>query len=269
MADAENVRPGSLLRISPLFVLVAILLADAGRAADPDVWGHVLFGRAALAAGHFAWTDTYSYSAPGAAWINHEMLSEAIFGAAYDVLGGFGLKLVKLICAAATVVSIAASLSSTGASLEIQRIVLAVSSLALLPQMQYRPQIFTYALLAALLLLLARHTYRGAAPLWLFIPMFLGWSNLHGGFIAGVAALGTYFAVVAVRDYFSGRGMRAAARLAGIWAAATLATFLTPYSLLSWKAAVNALSNPYTRALIVDWLPMPLLLVQQAGAMHS
>jgi hypothetical protein len=268
VADAGKFRPVSLLRYSPLFVLIAILLADGGRAADPDMWGHVLFGRAAVHNGHFAWTDTYSYSAAGHPWVNHELWSEAILGFAYDTLGGYGLKLLKLACAVATVAGIAAALATTGASLTIQQTVLATTALALLPQMQYRPQIFSYALLAAMLLLLAQRTYRGAGRLWLSIPMLFVWSNLHGGFIVGVAALGAYTGVTAIRDYVEGRGLAASLNLARIWGAATLATLLTPYSRLSWKAAVNAISNPYTHALIMDWLPLPVLLVQQASALH-
>jgi hypothetical protein len=41
----------SLLRYSPALVLFAIVIADARQHTDPDLWGHVLWGRELLANG--------------------------------------------------------------------------------------------------------------------------------------------------------------------------------------------------------------------------
>ena len=60
-------------------------------------------------------------------------------------------------------------------------------------------------LLAATLALLARDNYRGRAPVWLMIPMMALWSNLHGGFIVAIAALGAYSGVVGLQDLIAGR----------------------------------------------------------------
>jgi hypothetical protein len=60
-------------------VVAAVLLASAValslNVADPDLWGHVQYGRDALAHG-LPVTTTYSYVAHNQRWINHEILAE-------------------------------------------------------------------------------------------------------------------------------------------------------------------------------------------------
>src|ERR1700749_2551586 len=58
----------SLLRYSPAMMLVIIAIADAGRLADTDLWGHIVFGRGILSSGHLTRIDPYSYSAAGHLW---------------------------------------------------------------------------------------------------------------------------------------------------------------------------------------------------------
>jgi hypothetical protein len=55
----------SLLRYSPALILFAIVIADARQLSDPDLWGHVLWGRELLAHGSLPRVNPYSYSAPG------------------------------------------------------------------------------------------------------------------------------------------------------------------------------------------------------------
>ena len=71
-------------------------------------------------------------------------------------------------------------------------VALAVVAITLMPQMEFRPQLFTFVLFAAMLALLARHNYRGLAPLWLIIPMMALWANLHGGFTLGLMLCGAF-----------------------------------------------------------------------------
>jgi hypothetical protein len=184
----------NLFRYAPALVLLLIVLADAHQLTDPDLWGHVRFGQATLAAGHLTNRDPYSYSAFGLPWFNHEWLTELLMGWLYNSFGVAGLKLWKFACTAATIVLLADALAATGASASLQMNLLLIAALAIMPQMQFRPQLFSFTLMAAIIALLARHTYRGRAPLWLAIPIMTLWANLHGGFIMGLAALFIYAA---------------------------------------------------------------------------
>jgi hypothetical protein len=243
----------SLLRYSPALVLAAVAVADAIRYADPDLWGHVKFGQAVLALHHPIFRDPYSYSAPGHPFLDHEWLSDAIIAAIYNHFGVIGLKLMKFAAAGATVVLLALGMAETGAPTGLQAAILLAAAVAISPQIEFRPQSFTFALLSAVLWMLARHNYRRRAHLWLVVPMFALWANLHGGFIMGLAALGIYGAVVMAQDLAAGRGAREGARLFAITSAATLATLATPYGIANWQGILHALSNPYTRIYVHDW----------------
>ena len=144
----------------PGFVLIAVAIADSVRFADPDLWGHLTFGRAVLDHGHLILHDPYSYSAAGHLWLNHEWLSELIDALAFDAFGVFGLKVMKLCVAAITIAFVALAESESDASEMAQLSVLVLSAMAIAPSMQFRPQIFTFALFAILMYILARDIYR-------------------------------------------------------------------------------------------------------------
>jgi hypothetical protein len=243
----------SLLGYSPALVAVLIAVVDSSRYADPDLWGHIKFGQAVLAQHRLILHDPYSYSAPGHLWLNHEWLAEVILAAVYNVFGIVGLKLMKLGCSAATIVLLAIGTAETGAPAWLQFAAPMAAAVPITPQIEFRPQAFTFALLSALFALLARDNYRRDARLWLAIPLLALWANLHGGFIMGLATLGVYSAAVIAQDLAQGNGTRRGVRLLTIAAAATLATLATPYGVGTWQAVLHALGNPYTRIYIHDW----------------
>jgi hypothetical protein len=253
----------SLLRYAPAMALLLVAIANAQRLTDPDLWGHLRFGQAVLLGHHLVRADPYSYTALGQPWRNHEWLTEVLMALFYNHLGVIGLKLWKLSCVAATVGCLILAMAETGASAAIQLNLLMVAVVAVMPQIQFRPQLFTFALFAALLALLARHTYRGAARLWLVIPMMALWANLHGGFIAGLGVVGIYAAVTSARDLFLRKSLAPALRLGLLTLAALLATLMTPYGADTWIAVLHALRNPVTRTAINDWQPLLFHLAKQ------
>ena len=265
---ADGSAAPSLMRYAPAFVLLAIAIADAARVADTDLWGHIAFGRLFLQVGPVS-HDPYNYSAPGHLWTEHEWLSEVLMALAYNACGAVGLKLLKLLCSAITVVMIAAAEAETGAPIPIQFAVLMVSAFALAPQMQFRPQLFTFAFLATLIALLARDNYRRPARLWLVVPMFGLWANLHGGFFVGIVAMGVYSGVVTAVDLASGYSLRRGMRLIAITIAGATATLLTPYGTGVWSTVISELRNPLTRKVIADWRPLVAVISGQLHDPHS
>lgn len=270
MADAPGgaARTVSLFRYAPGVLLLVIVIAGAGNRADPDLWGHLRFGQAILTQRHIVLNDVYSYSAPGHPFLNHEWLTDVVMALLYDHLGVAGLKLWKFGCAAATILLIAMGLADTGATPSVRLNTLVTAALALMPQMMFRPQVFTFCLFAAILVLLGRHNYRGTAPLWMAVPLVAVWANLHGGFILGIAALGVYAGVVGAQDLIGGAGIARAARLGILTIAATAASLLTPYGIGLWKAVIHALGNPLTRNIVTDWQPLLFALERQWSAEH-
>jgi hypothetical protein len=67
-----------------------------------------------------------------------------------------------------------------------------------------RPQLFTYLLLTLLLILLDRPLDRRI--LWLAVPMFWLWSNLHGAWIFGFAVFAIFLADAGIAALRAGKG---------------------------------------------------------------
>ena len=169
-------------------------------------------GNAMLHTGHIPVRDVWTYSVAGFPIRIHEWLAEAIFALAYKCGGVAGLKLIKVFCATVTIGALAIGLAQTPASIRIQRMILILTGGALTIQMQYRPQLFTFAMLAIVMATLAIEVYRGGARLWPLIPMFALWANLHGGFTTGLGALGLAASVILIQEVMAGkmpsRGLR-------------------------------------------------------------
>ena len=258
----------SLFHYAPAFLLLVIVVADRAQFTDPDLWGHIRAGQAILEQGHIILRDTYSYSAFGQLYRNHEWLTEVLMALIYNHGGVIGLKLWKFTCAALTFGFLATGLSATGAGATVQLYTLMSASVALMLEMQFRPQLFTYMQFAALLMILARHNYRGSARIWLMIPIMALWANLHGGFVIGIATLGIYTAVVGMQDLIAEKGLKRTLRLASITLAATLVTLATPWGISLWQEVLHPVFSPTIRTLIVDWHPLTLALAEQWRASH-
>ncbi|MGB6554876.1 MAG: hypothetical protein WBE78_15410 [Candidatus Binataceae bacterium] len=239
-----NHRRRSLLRWAPSAVLMIAVLADGINFAGTDLWMHIRFGQYLIHTHHLLRHDIYSYSAPGSPWFNHEWLADTTLALSYNFGAVLGLKLMKLICACAIVGLMADGIAETGASYSIQMGTLLCAAIAIMLQVQFRPQLFDYICLAAILALLNRHVRKRAAPLWLVIPIMALWANLHGGFFAGVAVLAIYTAVSGLKDWISRREWRDAAYLSLLTVAALLATLINPFGIRLWYVVLTKFKEP-------------------------
>jgi hypothetical protein len=147
-----------------LAVLLACAVALSLNVADPDLWGHVQYGRDALSHG-LPRTTTYSYVAQGYPWINHEILAECALAIGADWFGGPGLLFVKCLLGVAVVGAILWRALRNGAGL------IAACSLALLVAItlgnhwSLRPQIASYVSFTLLLALLS-YCFEGWEGKW-------------------------------------------------------------------------------------------------------
>jgi hypothetical protein len=259
----------SLFRFSPALLVVLALFVDLWRRSDPDLWGHIRFGQILLSTGHITVHNPYTYSAPNHLWLHHEWLSEVMLAWLYNHLGAIGIKLLKLACAGGILTFLALAAAETGAPVTIQTLVLLAVALLMGPTMQYRPQMFDFLFLSAILAMLTRDHTRGRAPLWLAIPIIALWANLHGGFFLGIVALGIYSVIVGAEELRSQGKVERAIRLAAITVLAALSTAITfaiPYARQTWYALWHSVTNPMTHDVIADWRPLISAFV---GAFHQ
>ncbi len=242
-------------------LLVAIVLGCAAAMspsqADPDLWGHVLYGRDALAGGIPA-TTTYSFTAEGYPWINHENLSEVILALTANLAGGPGLLVLKTLVGMVMIGLMLCAAAKRGVPIVPACIVVLLVAINLAYRWAVRPQIFTCLLFTLTIVLLgwcfhgwqdrwhlpwlrklarARddqtidYSSRRMRWLWLGPVIFAVWANTHGGFVAGYCIFAAILGLRAVEILaVRGRaGWGIVRRLTMMIVASGLATFLNPY----------------------------------------
>ena len=218
---------------------------------DVDLWGHVLFGRDIVRDAALPVRDTYSFTSD-LPWMNHEWLSEVLMYAAYAASPGSGLAALRLLLLAATFWAVWRALRSDGVAPEAALTLVAVAALLTYTRTQHvRPQLFSLAAFATLLLLLGSAGRGHPRALLAVPPLFALWANVHGGFIVGFLPLGLWTAHMAIDRALPARRRMLAA---GVLAAAVLATLINPYGVGLWRF-LSATVGP-ARGDIEEWLPV-------------
>ena len=262
----EDVKRGSITALGILVgSLVVYRLAET--IADPDLWGHVVFGKQILATRRIVQPDLYSYITPGLLWTNHEWLVDVIFATLFDTFGPRGLVGLKL----AVTLVICGLLYGHFRRCRLTRvraaILLLVFVLAMSPSLiTVRAQLATYLLFLLTLLVLGRASAHGVWPLWKLPLIFFVWANLHGGFLAGLGVL-LVWAVARLATVWVRGGPspgRSSAGIVAVVVVSVLATCVNPFG-------VHLLTFLYRTALgprpdISEW--QPLVLSQQWGILY-
>lgn len=266
-------------RLLRRLLLASLVLGCAGylslNLADPDLWGHTLYGQEWIADGALPRTATHTYTAEGHPWINHENLAELALAVGFPALGVTGMLAAK--CLVGMVVLV---LMARGARRQRARPVttwawLLLVAMNLQPFFLLRPQLLSF-LWCALALFVLERAFAGwgsrrsdfgpkrrkvdDAPIdwrWLAAlpPLVAVWTNSHGGFVAGLAILSTFLGGRAVQLIARRRAgyLGAVCGLAGVVAACVAATTLNPYGLGLHAWLLGSLGAP--RPEITEWDP--------------
>src|SRR5437762_2066374 len=141
---AERLRRALLVAL----LLAGVLVFATIDRADPDLWGHVRYGQDVLATGRLPATATYTFTAVGQPWINHENVSEVLFGAIANRFGGPGLMVLKDLLGLVLVGLVVGTAYGSGVSVPVIAVVIALVTWSVSPGWSVRPQIFTYTFFA-------------------------------------------------------------------------------------------------------------------------
>lgn len=233
--------------------------------ADPDLWGHVTYGRDTRELG-LATTSTYTYAAPGFRWINHENLSEYLMSWLADAGGAPALQWFKVGLGIALIGLIAGNAAHERVSWLATTLTCLLVTLGLAHHWHLRPQLLTYFLFAVMLSVLqfcfpmgqrscGSPSFSRLRGLMLLPVIMLVWANAHGGFVAGLAILLLYLGIRAgelwVRE---GRQAKSRLLLIAIVAIGSLAaTLMNPYGIELHRWLLQSLGA--ARPEITEWHP--------------
>ena len=248
-ADGLRKRLTAPLFLALLVTALLTLIFWGNRIADPDLFARLAVGKLAMTTG-LAFHDPFSFLPTKPIWIDHEWLSGVIFYSLYDYGGDWLLYLFKIAIVFYTVLWVVrSSMLVTANSGSWIWLVFTIIPCAYLWQSTVRSQVFTYCFLGFLFYALLSYQYHNRQRyLALVPPIFLLWSNLHGGFVVGLGFLGI---ATVLRLLKGSRSLF----LPCIFVLSFGATFISPYGGLNyWRFILEAITMP--RPDITEWAPI-------------
>ncbi len=160
---------------------------------DPDAGMHIRMGVDMLSSWKVPRVDVYSFTSQGLPYLDHEWLSQAVFGSVYAVGGLTAVVIFSSLIIAVTFALLFHLLCREGrtlwSALGVTLLAIAASS----PSLSARPHVFTI-LLALVFFSIVRSHARDRSPrrLWVLLPLMVLWANLHGGFVMGFIIVGAF-----------------------------------------------------------------------------
>jgi hypothetical protein len=196
---------------------------------DGDLPRHIAVGKVMLQSRGLPREDFFSHTAYGQPFLAYEWLSQIIFAAVHEFAGLDAVVVLTAAVIASAYALVAGFLIRRGVAAELVMFTVAAAALLGMTHWAARPHAFSFAASAILLRMLDPGK---TARLWLFVPLFAVWANLHPGFLFGLGILGLMtvgdlFEAVAGEDRTAWRkAARYHATALGLGAAASL---VNPY----------------------------------------
>jgi len=219
---------------------------------DPGMFWHTVVGEEMLRTGSVVTTDTFSFTQEGESWLAQQWLGELAMAVAHR-LGG----LDSVITLAISIITLIFGLIfwkalRSGLPLAICALVtiltIAASSYHFIP----RPHLFTMLAMLVLMLILARLDRQPSHSRWALIlpPLFLIWTNTHGGALGGIATFTLYCLLWLLQPYI---GMLRVTEAVSRYQRARTTKFL---AVALGLVLVTPLINPFGIALPRTWVSL-------------
>ena len=194
-------RPGLLDLFTGCLFLAIVGGYPAYMFDDPGVGWHLKTGQYVLNTGTVPRTDPFLFTREGEKWVANQWLAEVVGAWWYQRAGWIGLRFVTAVVIALTYGLLYRLLVEAGNEPVVAAALCIWAALAGDFHLIARPTVVTVLLLG--------YTYRrlwlyseqkcSAKSLFVLVPAFLLWANLHGGVLAGLVMIGLALLAIIVR----------------------------------------------------------------------
>jgi len=235
------------------FVYISAAWSFSYITADPDLWGHIKFGGETWTLGRLPGTDTYSYTAFGQPWINHEWLTEIIFFLIYTVLDSTGLLAFKALLGIGIVHLMSKLYFDREHNLAAYLIFFVLMIPVMAPGFMTRPHLMTFLFLSLFVAILQKYFDGNERAIFWTPLLMLAWVNCHGGVLAGMGLFGVVTGIEVLRTIAKkdSKGKPLLIAYALCW----LAVMLNPYGYKLWVFFYHSLG---TGRAIGEWEAIPI-----------
>lgn len=198
-----------------------------------DYWWQLRTGALIVETDEVPKHDVYTYTVPGARYIDIHWLHQlGLYG--LHSLGGHDAVVVAKALMVCALIGILAPIGYRRERPWISALALGLMLLVAADRFMPRPELPSFLLLAAVLVLLDRHERHRDAWVFAIVPIQLIWANVHGLFALGLAGCVIYLAAEVLRPLVAPDqrlDARAAGRLAAVSALGALVCLVNPNGL--------------------------------------
>ena len=206
---------------------------------DGDTGWHIRAGEYVLDNYAVPRHDLFSFSMEGKEWFAWEWLADVALAWCHRVAGLKGVVLLAGVVIAMTAVLTLEYMLWLRVNILVAITVMTISSAASTIHWLARPHMFTWGFLIATAWLLEADRRKPGRKVYFLVPLVVVWTNVHGGFVALLAAIVVYAVGVALERLWT-------AHAAGVgWGWAEIGTTTRRYALLLALCAAATLINPY------------------------
>ena len=221
-----------------VFVAIGVLACQAP--VQSDTWWLLRAGADIWTSGSVPLVDTYSHTAVGRYWWNHEWLTETFFYALYRA---GGLPLLVAVCGGVVLATWALVWRMSRGRFETVLLIVGLCLVTAAQSWAVRPQVLSGLLFAGVIWL----TLDDRRALW--IPLVIAfWINLHGAAVSGLVVVAGAATAIALRE------RRVPWRFLGILAASALAVGASPIGFRMYPEIAASMERSRINALI-EWQP--------------
>ena len=247
-AGGSTPRRIGLAHLALLLPWVTVMIGSFRSVSDNSFLWHVRAGAVQARLGSVVTSDPFSFTMAGEPWLTQSWLAELGYSVLYE---SFGLSFIAFVMAAlalVTVVAVALSALDRSGSVMVTAGVVLLTTLLLQPVLVARPVIFSFPLLALVILAWDRPNLRWTIPF-----LFWLWASLHSSFLIGGAYI--VLRLIAKREW------RAWPQIA----AAGIATLMTAHGLGTVRIVLEfGSARPFLR-LMQEWQTPNFLTVALIG----
>ena len=236
-------------------VLILIFAMAARTPLDSDMWWHLRAGEEMVKSHHILNVDLFSYTRTGEQWINPYWLSQVGMYILFDY--GAYLALALAVASLATVSMGLVYLQMDGNSI-LRAFILTLGAVVASMVWSPRPQLVSLVMFGAVGYLLYLYKWRKHNRLWLLIPLFILWANLHPGYVLGLILIASMIAGELFNHLlgYSDPAVvewKGVVRL-GVWGLlAGLAVLINPNGLSIWVIPFKTVGMGVLREFISEW----------------